>query len=252
MTWLFVSDVDDTLVGDEAALISLAAVLEAARPSLTLVYNSSRPCASVRQTLANIPHLPTPDYLVGALGTEIEEGLSGKRLEAYSRHLLDSGWDRARVAAVAEPLAIAPHPEAFQTPFKASYDVAGEEAYREIVAKLEEARLPVKTIFSIGKNMDIIPQTAGKGQAIHYLHAILNINPQQVVVAGDSANDLDMFVPPFKGIVVGNAEAVLRELANEHDNIYQARATHAAGVLEGLRYWGVVGVAEEEIRRLRD
>ena len=68
-------------------------------------------------------------------------------------------------------------------------------------------------------------------------------------MAGDSANDLDMFVAPFKGIVVGNAEAVLRDLATQHEYIYQARATHAAGVLEGLRYWGVVG---EETGRLGD
>jgi hydroxymethylpyrimidine pyrophosphatase-like HAD family hydrolase len=59
-----------------------------------------------------------------------------------------------------------------------------------------------------------------------------------VVVAGDSANDLDMFVLPFKGIVVGNAEPALRQLASE--NIYQAGGRYAAGVLEGLHYWGVL------------
>jgi hydroxymethylpyrimidine pyrophosphatase-like HAD family hydrolase len=64
-----------------------------------------------------------------------------------------------------------------------------------------------------------------------------------VVVSGDSGNDVEMFVPPrdgspYRGIVVGNADADLKRLKGEH--IYHAQAACAAGVLEGLRFWSVL------------
>ena len=51
-----------------------------------------------------------------------------------------------------------------------------------------------------GRNLDIIPRTAGKGAVIRFLHQWLSIPASQVIVAGDSGNDVDMFVPPFRGI----------------------------------------------------
>ena len=98
--------------------------------------------------------------------------------------------------------------------------------------------MAAKVIFSGNKNLDIIPQAAGKGEVIEYLRQQLNISAKQVVVAGDSGNDVDMFIPPYRGIVVGNADPDLEQLKGDH--IYHARAFYAAGVLEGLKYWQVV------------
>ncbi|MFU8773321.1 MAG: HAD family hydrolase, partial [Anaerolineales bacterium] len=41
-----------------------------------------------------------------------------------------------------------------------------------------------------------------------------------------------------KGIVVGNADVELKRLKGP--NIYHANNNYAAGVLEGLYYWGVI------------
>ncbi len=234
--WLFVSDVDDTLLGDEAALAILSNKLRAA-PWVTAVYNSSRPCASLRQTLAGRPDMMPPAYLIGALGTEIEVGDSGQPLEAYQQRLRQ-GWRRAEIDAMMKAMGLNPHAAEFQTPFKASYDAANAAVYQQAQQELETAVLPAKLIFSGGKNLDIIPPTAGKGAAIQFLHARLGIPGERVVVAGDSGNDVDMFIPPFRGIIVGNADADLRALAGPR--VYQAQAYHAAGVLEGLQRWGVL------------
>lgn len=237
MTWLLVSDVDDTLTGDEAALAELATAFAANRPQLIVAYNSSRPCASVRQTLGALPALPVPDYLIGALGTEIEHGRSGERLIEYEADLLD-GWDRARIDKIARELGCRPHAEEFQTSLKASYDIAGPAVYRRFLSALDELGVRAKIIFSNEIKLDVVPEAAGKASAIHYLVATLGLSPRQVVVAGDSGNDRDMFVAPFRGIVVGNADADLKDLTG--DNIYFARGFHAAGVREGLHHWGVL------------
>ena len=239
-SFLLVSDVDDTLLGDTAALEHFHAAHQQALPHLLLAYNSSRPCASLRESLAAIPALPTPDYLVGALGTEVEVGLSGEPLVGYDDYL-DEGWVRGEITAVLAPFSFTPHPAIYQRPYKISYDIPNEAAYTAAQAALAAAGWAgrVRTIFSMGKNLDIIPAKAGKGGIIPFLMAQSGVEETAVVVAGDSANDRDLFqtAVPYKGIIVGNATPALRQLTGSH--IYHARASHAAGVLEGLRYWGV-------------
>jgi sucrose-6F-phosphate phosphohydrolase len=242
--WLFVSDVDDTLVGDEAGLRELARMLPA-EPHLITAYNSSRPCASVRQTLAQVVSLPLPNYLIGALGTEIQNGVTGKVIEHYSPLLRQACfgqgerlWDRERIVALLNKLGLTAHPAEFQTPFKVSYDLPDPAMLTKVIDCLATTRLEVKVIYSGGKNLDIIPHGSGKGNAIEYLRRQLNIPSERVVVAGDSGNDLEMFVAPYKGIIVANATAELKQKQGDH--IYHAQATHAAGVLEGLRFWQVI------------
>jgi sucrose-6F-phosphate phosphohydrolase len=236
-SWLFVSDVDDTLLGHDDSLRTLARALEQVASKVIVVYNSSRPCASLRRSIETNPFLPVPDYLIGALGTEIQAGSTGQLLAEYSGHV-DHAWDRQRVTDLASDLGFVRHAAEFQTPFKASYDILGIETYLELVDRLEQEALDVKAIFSGGKNLDLIPTRAGKGNAIHFLRQHLAVDPDCVVVAGDSGNDLEMFVPPNKGIIVANADEDLKRLQAEH--IYHAAAAYAGGVLEGLRYWGVL------------
>ncbi len=234
--WLFVTDVDDTLVGDDASLAKLASALEMKRGETLVALNSSRPCASVRKTIRDNSLIPEPDFLAGALGTEIETR-EGQLLEKYSE-LFDSGWDREQIATLMEELGLKAHPEEFQTPYKASYSITSQEQYQEALDLLAGKGIDVKIIFSGRTNLDLIPKQAGKGAAIQYLRARLEVLPERVVTAGDSMNDLDMFEYPNKVVVVGNAEEEIKSMRGKH--IYQAQAGYAAGVLEGLRFWGVL------------
>ncbi|MCL4302548.1 MAG: HAD-IIB family hydrolase [Anaerolineae bacterium] len=242
--WLFVSDVDDTLLGDEVALRQLALKLQA-RPHLLTVYNSSRPCASLRQTLAQVVSLPFPNYLIGALGTEIQKGVTGEVIEPYGRMLkracFSQGerlWDRELIVTFLNKLGLTAHPDEYQTPFKVSYDLPDPAILPQVFDYLATTSLEVKVIYSGGKNLDIIPRVSGKGSAVEYLRRRLGIPPERVVVAGDSGNDLEMFAASYKGIVVANASVELKQKQGER--IYHAQAAHAAGVLEGLRFWQVV------------
>lgn len=235
--FLFVSDMDDTLLGDDMALGKLADALMAVREQIVIVYNSSRPCASLRESIAQNNNLLKPDYLIGALGTEIEQFTTGKTISAYSLKLTE-GWRRDEIAALMERLGFAAHAAEFQTAFKASYHVPGVDQYQHVLEHLREAGLDAKVIFSSNKNLDIIPPGADKGKAVIFLHKMLQFRADQVVVAGDSANDREMFLHTFKGILVGNADEALKSLSSPQ--IHHAASSCAAGVLEGLRHWGVV------------
>jgi sucrose-6F-phosphate phosphohydrolase len=235
-SWLLVSDVDDTLLGDDHALIAFAKELEAKREQIIFSLNSSRPCASLHRSIHENPLIPAPDFLCGALGTEIESGETGQLIPEYTA-VMNSGWERDQVAGLMAELGLEAHPDEFQTPFKASYTVKGPEQYQQVIQHLTRRYLDVKVIFSGNTNLDIIPRQAGKGTAIEFLRKTLGIDPHKVVTAGDSANDLDMFASPNKAIIVANAEKEIRALKGR--NIYQAKSKYATGLLEGLRYWGV-------------
>jgi len=235
--WLFVSDVDDTLLGDETALENLARKLSGHRQSIVIAYNSSRPCASVRTSLATHPGIPEPDYIIGALGTEIEDARSRQLDLDYSQRL-KVDWDRDSIAKMMHELGFQPHRDEYQTPYKASYNVSNMADYQIVLDHLDEKNIRVNVIYSGGVNLDLIPKNADKGLAVVDLRQLLNLPSERVVVAGDSGNDVDMFLHNFKGIVVGNADEDLKTLSGT--NIYQAKADYADGVLEGLHFWGVV------------
>ena len=86
--WLIVSDIDDTLTGDRDSLERLWAALQPLRGSVRLALNSSRPAASVDETIRSyFPAGFAPDAIITGLGTEIRiGGASCPTGPAGSRH----------------------------------------------------------------------------------------------------------------------------------------------------------------------
>lgn len=194
---------------------------------LKLVLNSSRPIESVRDSLRGW----NPDGIIGALGTEID--LDGSRLEGWSNRF--AHFDRSPIDDALTGLGCVSHHQEFQTRFKVSYSVAPpqREAARLAVAA---TRIDTRIIESSPSNFDVIPANAGKGAAALHVARTLGVPTDHLVTAGDSANDLDL-VSVGRGVVVGNATQELTAKLN--DSVYHATASHAAGVIEGLRHHGV-------------
>ncbi len=236
--WLLVSDVDDTLTGDEAALRALADVLAAHGETVMVALNSSRPWASVAGTVRDVfpAHFPIHASIT-AMGTQVR--IDGQDSAAWADELGD--WPRGRFVEIVEGLGFAAHADEFQTPRKASFAVP-PEGQAAVRAALEAADLPVRIIASGTDDFDILPTGAGKDHATRFLHRRLEAKAGwalRLVVAGDSANDLAMFEASPRAIAVGNARAELLD-AMPRETSYHAKADHAAGVLEGLRHFGVV------------
>jgi sucrose-6F-phosphate phosphohydrolase len=243
--FLFVTDLDNTLVGDDAALKELNNRLDRHRQEHTskIVYATGRSPTLYRQ-LSEEKQLLPPDALIASVGTEIY--LNGNEIpDPQWNERLAQKWDRDLVTSIAAHFAdLALQPETEQRPFKVSYYLS-EEVAVEVLPRLEsslkERDLDAKLIYSGGQDLDILPRLSDKGLAVKFLQQCWDIDPIQTVVCGDSGNDISLFsVGEERGIIVGNARSELRlwHDINPASSRYLANASYAQGIIEGLMYFG--------------
>jgi hypothetical protein len=228
--WLLVSDVDDTLAGDEGGLAAFSRVAR----SVVLVLNSSRPKESVLKTLESVPASFRPDGIITALGTEIS--LAGVEQTDWTGRF--DGWNRGPVDDLMRGIGAIPHPPEMQTRFKASYSVP-KVRWDEVRGRVLALAPGSRVIASGDSDFDVIPAAAGKDRATLWVAGRLDVPLSRLVVAGDSGNDLAMFDASPRAIAVGNARAELLDRADPARTFFASRP-HAWGVIEGLRHWGAI------------
>ena len=247
--FVLASDLDGTLIDPrlrhddpDPKLADFARRLEGAGGRLTLWFNSSRPVDSQRESLKLVRGLPHPAFHIGAMGTQVADA-DGAIIEDYG-HEQFGDWPREVVDEIAvDKFKLEPHPPHLQTRYKASYDLPDPTMAAAIEGELQARGVAAKIVVSSGKDLDILPPAAGKAAAIKWLASRQCVAHEAVIVSGDSLNDLDMFAPPFRGIVVGNGHDDLKRRAEEAGaTVYRATAECAAGVVEGLAHFGVLPV----------
>jgi sucrose-phosphate synthase len=232
----FLTDIDDTLVGDDEALRQLIDVLREHQDVMSFGVVTGRPLNSVLEILED-HHIPHPDILISSVGSEIYYGkdlLPDKGWESHiSRH-----WHREKLqAALAQfPFLDAQEAEA-QRRFKLSYYMEpSQENLAKVHHALTQQRLRYTLIYSRDMYLDILPYRASKGKAIRYMHYKWNIPLRHILVSGDSKNDEDMLRGEMLGVVVGNHHPELERLRGQR-HIYFAKHHYAAGILEGFQHY---------------
>ena len=245
--FLFVSDIDNTLVGDDLALDVLLQKLAKYRQKYgaKIVYATGRSLYSYK-IIASAKSLIVPDALLTSVGTEIYLGNNTTTPDSEWSKILAEGWDREKIVEIANRFAsLQSQPESEQNPFKISYYLAQPEA-EETMARLNEelkaAGFNLQFIYSSGQDFDILPSNGDKGLAVKFLQEKWQIGSEMTVTCGDCGNDIALFKGSNKGIIVGNAKKELLQWykANQRESLYLAKAHCADGVLEGLKRFGFV------------
>ena len=246
---LLLSDIDNTLTGCPEGAHRLAGYLARHRATTRFGVATGRSQVEARRLLLEWG-LPEPDVIVSSVGTEIywRHGADFIPDEAFARKT-GQGWNAAAVdTAVAELPGLAPQPAIEQRTLKRSYFADGPDVAQMVEQALDAAGLQTRVVFSHGGLLDILPASAGKGNAMHHVSDILNLPCERVVAAGDSGNDADMLTACPGAVVVANHDDDLADVANL-DHVYRARRAHAGGVLEGL-LWHARRQSREEAQHV--
>ncbi|MCC0179109.1 sucrose-phosphate phosphatase [Waterburya agarophytonicola K14] len=245
--FLFVTDLDNTLVGDDAALTRLNQELASHRQEYNskIVYATGRSLYLYR-LLAEAKSLLTPDALITSVGTEMYFDRNHEKYDPEWAKILSQGWNRAEIVAIASQFEeLQSQPKSEQNPFKISYYLA-EAVARETIAKLKatlgENGFKVKIIYSAGQDLDLLPRNGDKGLAVKFLRQRWDISAEKTIVCGDSGNDISMFQGEEKGLIVGNAKPELVQWYEEckNNNLYLAQSACAGGILEGLKHFNFI------------
>ncbi|MDI3522672.1 MAG: hypothetical protein PWP43_854 [Bacillota bacterium] len=223
------TDLDATLVGDTSSLQRLNAWLAARHPRVFLIYLTGRHTLAAWELIAK-EHLLLPDVLVCDLGTIVRSAPGFHRERRWEERFLPE-WPVGQIerACAAVPFVLR---QRWRPPWRRSYYLLEHTALNRIEAAL--SGLPVKAVVS-GANVDVIPQSGGKGPALHHIVAAWGLPPDRVLVCGDSGNDLDMLSLGYKSAVVGNASLERSALP---PGIFIAVQGFAAGILEALSHFG--------------
>ena len=242
--FLLITDLDNTLVGDDSALQNLNEKIEQHRIDFgsLLIYSTGRSLASY-QDLRNQTTLLEPDALIVSVGTEIYLDGGNSPESEWSEQLL-CNWDRAQILDTITRVAdLTLQPDIDQGEFKISFSVNEQTAKAvvpEIEATLQQQELSAKVVYSAGQHLDILPQQGDKGEAMQFLRQKWQISAFRTAVCGDSGNDISLFKSGAeRGIIVGSAQP---ELLQWHDqnrvqHHYLAKGRYAAGILEGLYHF---------------
>ncbi len=108
---------------------------------------------------------------------------------------------------------------------------------------MDIAGLDIKLIYSRGIDLDIVPISGDKGQAMQFLRQKWNFVAERTVICGDSGNDIALFTASKSGeIIVGNARLELLVWHNDNptEHRYLAKDICAGGILKGLKYFGLM------------
>ncbi|MEG4496488.1 sucrose-phosphate phosphatase [Microcoleus sp. F10-C6] len=240
MKFLLVTDLDNTLVGDDEATQVLNQRLQSKRSQICLVYATGRSHASTCELIAE-KQLLAPDYLIAGVGSEIYQDGT---LDLDWAEYLSQDWDKMAIVSLGQQFSqLKSQSPKEQNPWKISYclEPAAENSstLQALQQKLTQSGLAAQIIFSSNRNVDILPQTSNKGNALTYLQKRLQIPSEATLVCGDSGNDINMFEQDVLGVIVANALSELLEWHREcgTKNHYLASSACAWGIMEGMAYF---------------
>jgi glucosylglycerol-phosphate synthase/sucrose-6F-phosphate phosphohydrolase len=234
---LLATDLDGTFLGGDQAVRLKLYHLIAAHPDIELVFVTGRGLEDVLPLLSD-PTIPQPDYIIADVGATVVYGNTQQPVLPI-QETIDQRWPGEHV--VAEALAGMEGLQRQEVPQERRCSYFCEEHHVDAAVRRIVADLGCDLLFSAGKYFDVLPRGVNKGRILKRLVTHLGIDPEDVLVAGDTLNDLTVLEQGFKGVCVGDSEEGLLLATQELPRVYHAREAGAGGILEAFGYFGFLG-----------
>lgn len=233
---LIVTDLDNTLTGDDESLARFSELIRA-HEHIGFGIATGRRLDSAMELIDQLG-LPRPDLIDTDAGTKLHYGPQLTPDRSWQKSI-GYAWQPDEIRRALEDVpGLFPQPPEQQSDFKISYEVdtSVSPSISGIKKMLREAGLRAKVVMSLGMYLDIIPVRGGSDLSMRHVLWKWGFAPEHVLVAGDSGNDAGMLLGRTLGVVVANHSRELNRL-RKRPRVYFARAAHAAGILEGIEYY---------------
>lgn len=203
---------------------------------ITLVFVTGRGLETVIPLLTD-PFIPDPDFIICDVGATIVDGYSLQPIEPIHREIERKWPGSVKVRDCLKDISNLQYQEVPQQR-RCSFFLKDESVLGEIRTRINEMGCDV--IYSAGIYLDVLPKNVNKGRSLANLVNHLQVNAGDVLVAGDTMNDLAMYQYGFKGVIVGDAEVQLIESTRNIPNIYRTEFPGAGGIIMGMEYFGFI------------
>ena len=235
-----VSDLDLSMIGDQAALQQLMALLRQHRRTAFIVATGRRMDEALKIMKRHGIH--EPDILITSSGSEIFYAPKLTPDNQWMRHI-DHLWTPHKIRhALHDVPGLKLQPRSYQSRFKVSYYIDPQQiSLEEVKTMLHREEQSVYVQMAFGQYLDILPLRASKGLALRYVANLWQLDLDHVLVAGGSGADEDMMRGNTLAVVVANRHHEELSQVGESDNIYFAQRSHAAGILEAFDYYDFLG-----------
>ncbi|MGC8750448.1 glucosylglycerol-phosphate synthase [Hydrotalea sp.] len=230
---ILATDLDGTFLGGKSIDKQKLYRLIRKNKTVKLVFVTGRGLETVIPLL-NDPIIPNPDFIICDVGATIVNGYTLEPIEAIQNSIEQIWPGELKILETFKNIPNLQYQEVPQQR-RCSFYLDDENLLEQLSTLAEQ--LGCNVLHSAGKYLDVLPKGINKGSTLTKLIKHLNENTDNVLVAGDTLNDLSMYKCDFKGVVVGNAEVALKkEVANKH-HIYIAKNEGAGGIIEAIEHF---------------
>ncbi|NKF21874.1 glucosylglycerol-phosphate synthase [Solimonas marina] len=233
---LLATDLDGTFLGGNPEDRQRLYQLVSRHPDIRLVFVTGRGLESVLPLLSD-PAIPTPDFIICDVGATVVDAHTLQPIQPLQSEIVEKWPGDPAIAAALEQFDL----QRQDVPQERRYSFYCGEHDVSDALKAAVDGLGCDLLYSAGLYLDILPRGVNKGATLARLVATLDIDPERVLVAGDTLNDLAMFQQHFKGVCVGESERALLDATRGDTRVLHAETPGCGGILEAITHFGFLG-----------
>jgi HAD superfamily hydrolase (TIGR01484 family) len=198
-----------------------------------LIFVTGRGLESVIPVL-NDPLIPLPDYIICDVGATIVNGHTLEPVKSLQSEIEQRWPGRSRIREQLKDIEGLSYQDVPQQR-RCSFFTQSELTIDKVRAAVN--KMDCEVIYSANRFLDVLPWGVNKGTSLSKLIEFLDIDAGEILVAGDTLNDLAMYQCGYKGVVVGNSEDKLVDATAGLEDVYYAEAPGAGGIMEAMTHF---------------